>query len=80
MPVSTANSKVESVEKSLKKGKDTRIQVEKSDGDEEFNIYTCFVCCEHFNCSRPGDDWVQCLICKHWAHELCTTGENIFSC
>ena len=45
---------------------------------EELNI--CLICCEHFSNSRPGDDWVECLTCKHWAHELCTTGEDIFIC
>ena len=52
--------------------------MEKSDENEEFKV--CLACCEHFNDSRPGDDWVQCLTCKHWPHELCTTGEDIFIC
>ena len=57
----------------MKKGKDTRIQAEKSDEDEKLKI--CLVCCEHFSGSRPDDNWVQCLTCKHWG--LCITGENI---
>ena len=74
--VSTASSKVESAKKGLKKGKDTRILA--ANPDEEVKI--CVVCCEHFSYSQPGDDWVQCLTCKHWARELCITGEDMFIC
>ena len=52
--------------------------MEKSDEDQEFKI--CLVCCEHFSNSRPGDDWVQCLTCKHLAYELRTIEEDIFIC
>ena len=66
-PVSTVSSKVESAKKGMKKGKDTKIHAQESDEDKEFKI--CLVYCEHFSDNRPGDDW---------AHELCTTGGNIF--
>ena len=76
-PVSSLSSKLETAKKGLKKGKDTRIQAKKSNDNEKFKID--LVCCEHFGDSRPGDDCVQCMTCKHWAHELCTTEENIFN-
>ena len=62
----------------MKKGKDAKIEAVKSDENKEFKI--CLVRCKHFSDSRPGDDWFQCLTCKHKPHELYISGEDIFIC
>ena len=51
---------------------------ELDDSDDKFNI--CLVCCEHFRDSRSREKWVQCQVCKHWAHEVCTPGEFAYVC
>nr|CAH7715712.1 unnamed protein product [Callosobruchus chinensis] len=43
---------------------------EESVEDDSF----CLVCCESFEQSRAGEEWVQCVICKKWSHVRCTKG------
>jgi len=31
----------------------------------------CFYCDEKFLQDRKRENWVQCMICKLWCHELC---------
>lgn len=35
------------------------------------NDSECIVCGKLWSQSKRGDDWVQCMICKGWAHEKC---------
>ena len=53
-------------------------EIDTDSDDDEFNI--CLVCCDHFRNSRPRESWVQCVGCKHWAHDACTTGDTIYVC
>lgn len=36
--------------------------------------------CEELYSSPPTEDWVQCNLCRHWAHESCTDydEQNLF--
>nr|CAI5830625.1 unnamed protein product [Callosobruchus analis] len=43
---------------------------EESVEDDSF----CLVCCESFEQSRAGEEWVQCVICRKWSHVRCTKG------
>lgn len=36
----------------------------------------CLVCCEAFSKSVSGEEWVQCLQCKLWAHQKCIKHSN----
>ncbi|XP_050549651.1 uncharacterized protein LOC118268371 [Spodoptera frugiperda] len=51
------------------KGKQKNIQEEVSSEDEEC---FCLVCMSSYSNSRPGEQWIQCISCKLWAHEECT--------
>ena len=55
-----------------------RINVYESDSDEE--TWPCLVCGEPYSNSKPGEKWIQCTICKLWAHEACTLGEFLYIC
>lgn len=44
-----------------------RLECSSSDEDE----YNCLICCEAYSDSLPGEDWIQCQICKNWAHIKC---------
>ena len=53
---------------------------ENDEEEEDEADYFCLVCLEHYNKSRPGEKWVQCLDCKYWSHEDCTTQEDLYVC
>ena len=42
--------------------------------------YLCIICGENFYLSRPGECWLQCQMCREWAHEACITGLCYFIC
>lgn len=48
------------------------------DSSSEEGESLCLVCIEPFGNSRPGETWVQCMICKGWAHEECTPGNSVY--
>ena len=35
------------------------------------NDHPCFYCGEMFTKSVAYDGWIQCSLCKRWAHDLC---------
>lgn len=50
------------------------------DSSSEEDESLCLVCVEPFGNSRPGETWVQCIICKGWAHEKYTPGKSVYIC
>nr|CAH7768529.1 unnamed protein product [Callosobruchus chinensis] len=60
----------QSSKKDRKRNKEGRDSDEESVEDDSF----CLVCCESFEQSRAGEEWVQCVICKKWSHVRCTKG------
>lgn len=46
----------------------------KTDQEEWF----CIMCGEAYKDDAPGEEWVQCILCKQWAHVKCVNG-NITS-
>ncbi|KAL5236397.1 hypothetical protein ACI65C_003807 [Semiaphis heraclei] len=48
--------------------------------DDEEDDTMCLVCCELFSSSRPKEKWVQCVKCKNWSHEACTSQEDRYIC
>ena len=55
--------------KSKTKKKTCKPLVESS--ESEVDDY-CIICIEPYSNSRPGEKWVKCALCEHWAHEQCT--------
>lgn len=48
-----------------------------SEGDEET---FCLVCLETYSTSKPGQDWIQCISCKNWAHISCGEDSPTYTC
>ncbi|XP_068990461.1 uncharacterized protein [Neodiprion pinetum] len=42
-----------------------------SDNEEDSLEYYCIVCCDAYSKSQSGETWIQCLLCKNWAHSKC---------
>ncbi|XP_063216749.1 uncharacterized protein LOC134542016 [Bacillus rossius redtenbacheri] len=40
----------------------------------------CLLCLGPYSKSRPGEQWVQCVGCKMWAHEDCSDNSVQFLC
>lgn len=57
--------------------KKTYTQQESSSEEEE--CY-CVVCMSAYSESRPREKWIQCTVCKMWAHEECTKGSLTYVC
>ncbi|CAD6230309.1 GSCOCG00006748001-RA-CDS [Cotesia congregata] len=70
-----SKKKVKKVEKPktkvtvTKKKKRVSKKILKSDSEED--EYNCLVCHEPFYKSIPGENWIQCQICKQWSHIKC---------
>lgn len=54
-------------------------QSEKASSDEA-EEWPCLVCGEPFRNSRAGEKWIECTVCRLWAHEECTPGEAGYIC
>ncbi|CAH2004209.1 unnamed protein product [Acanthoscelides obtectus] len=44
------------------------------DSDDESTI--CLECTESYVDSVPGEQWIQCITCKLWAHSKCVRGKK----
>ena len=49
-----------------------------NDDDSDDASWPCIICGECY--SEPGEQWLECQICKHWAHEACTDLSGYFVC
>ncbi|KAF2890002.1 hypothetical protein ILUMI_16171, partial [Ignelater luminosus] len=38
----------------------------------------CLECTESYADSVPGEQWIQCITCKLWAHSKCARGNLMF--
>jgi hypothetical protein len=66
----------EKVKKYFKRKKNNTQQEMSSEEEECFYI----VCLSPYSESRSGEKWIQCTICKQWAHEECTEGGLSYVC
>lgn len=42
-----------------------------NNAQEDEEDCACIYCNDLFSRSKPGEDWLRCLICLHWAHASC---------
>ncbi|CAI9738257.1 Hypothetical predicted protein [Octopus vulgaris] len=69
--------KATSTEKATKgKGKSTKTGKAKGKQPRSKQVadWKCLVCSDWYSNSLPGEEWVQRMICKDWAHTDCTDG------
>ena len=57
-----------------------RIQRAPDTDSSDKEQWSCIICCEPFDNSRPGEKWIHCVVCKKWVHEECTMGDRYFVC
>lgn len=50
-----------------------------SSGDEQFSDLEneCVGCNEDYRLTKKKDEWLQCILCKRWLHESCTSFMNL---
>lgn len=72
--------KVKSKSKSAIKKVLQTIDGEESEDDNP--EYYCIMCSKPYSKSKSGEDWIQCLDCKRWAHDRCiqSNNKNSFVC
>lgn len=70
---SKENDKVKIVERQgIKK---VKRKVLKSDSESEPDEWFCLACGESYE--NSNEEWIQCIMCKMWAHVKCATGNKI---
>lgn len=47
-----------------------------SDAENDLEWY-CLICCDSYSNSRPREEWVECVMCKNWAHLQCLDKDNV---
>ena len=52
----------------------TRYRSDLSSDEDEDEEWHCLICGEPFSKSRSREVWVQCVLCRDWAHRECTEG------
>ena len=72
-PPSAGPSKSTKKRSSSRKGKGKKKMKNTPAADEDA---PCLICHELFSESTPGEDWLCCVYCQGWAHEVCTAYEG----
>lgn len=73
--IKTENPKQKTGKKFLPKKKP---KVE-SETDEEDDAL-CLICLKPYSESKPGQDWIQCISCRKWAHIECGKDSKLYTC
>ena len=77
-PVKKALEKISKVAKKKQSEKSKRVHGDEDSSNEEESF--CLVCMEPFSKSKPREVWIQCRMCKLWAHEGCTDKDLFYTC
>ena len=40
----------------------------------------CLVCVEPYSNSKPGEEWIQCVVCNRWSHKACAPEQLRYIC
>lgn len=75
--IRTENPK-EKTEKKKKLIPKKKLKVE-SESEEEDDAL-CLMCLKPYSESKPGQDWIQCISCKKWAHIECGKDSKLYTC
>lgn len=72
------SNKYDEKEKKLPKKvrKRKRVTISSSSESEDEDC-VCLICMESYMSSKPGQEWIQCINCKKWAHISCVRGNKI---
>lgn len=50
-----------------------------SDSEEDSLEWYCLICCDSYSNSQPGEQWIECVMCKNWAHSKCLKSKDVHS-
>ena len=54
-----------------KRKKESQVAEYESDSGEDDDDPECIICSETFSASLQGEGWIQCVVCRLWAHDEC---------
>ncbi|XP_031333945.1 uncharacterized protein LOC116163957 [Photinus pyralis] len=63
--------------------KNTKKRQVSSESEDDQQNTECLYCNSSFLQSKSGEGWIQCLLCKQWAHDACAgveDDEDVFQC
>lgn len=49
-----------------------------SESEDEDSL--CLMCLEPYSASKPGQQWIQCISCRKWAHLECGNDSALYTC
>ncbi|KAK6176283.1 hypothetical protein SNE40_014594 [Patella caerulea] len=64
----------------VKRSKSKKNKVDDNSDEDEDDEWPCLICGEPFSNSKSRETWLQCSVCKKWAHQDCTSGSPYFIC
>lgn len=67
-------------EKTIKTKKTKRQRKSSTSSSENDIDYLCLKCLKPWSKSKGGQEWVQCLECKKWAHAKCVKNDTHYVC
>lgn len=50
-----------------------------SDSEVDSMEWYCLICCDSYSNSQPGEQWIECVMCKNWAHSKCLKSKDVHS-
>ena len=70
----------EKAKKNSKNPKRRKLSFSKKKATTAGDDCRCLVCGDFYHNSASGEEWVQCVRCKQWAHFACTDGSQPYLC
>ncbi|KAF9407016.1 hypothetical protein HW555_012820 [Spodoptera exigua] len=63
----------------IKRNKKEAKDADENDSEVDSMEWYCLICCDSYSNSQPGEQWIECVTRKNWAHSKCLKSKNVRS-
>lgn len=50
---------------------------DESDNEKDDLEWYCLICYDSYSNSKPREKWIECIMCKNWAHLNCLERDDV---